>query len=138
MITSGVLGTVCERCKQRVADCHFVGLVDGREQSEVVCLDCYQELVERELRYAETHCRYCGNPPTVVNTSINDFTRDEPPFRLCGSCAKEYKRIFMEEFVGKVAVICEVPLLEHALNARGRIDAGMRKQVADVASPQFA
>jgi len=83
MKRAGVLGGVCERCKQQVADCHFVGLVDGREQSQIVCGACYQELVILELIHAKTHCRYCGKPPTVPINDVESCTHHEPTKFLC-------------------------------------------------------
>lgn len=135
MKTSGVLGGVCDRCKQQVADCHFVGPVDGREQSRIVCLDCFQELVERELRYAETHCRYCGKPPTVPINDVESCTHHEPTMFLCDTCATEYQRVFeneagglLDEYQGGM-----MPVLNQILDARGKTHTHMRAWAAGVA-----
>ena len=135
MKRAGVLGGVCERCKQQVADCHFVGLVDGREQSQIVCGACYQELVILELIHAKTHCRYCGKPPTVPINDVESCTHHEPTKFLCDNCATEYQRVFaneagglLDEYQGRMMLV-----LDQILDARGKTHTRMRAWAARAA-----
>lgn len=131
----GVMGGICKHCKQCEATCHFVGLVDGREQSRIVCLACYQELVILELIYAKTHCRYCGKRPTVPINYVESCTGHEPTIFLCDSCANEYQRVFENESDGLLDEYLQgmMPVLNQILDARGRTDRHMRAWAAGAA-----
>jgi protein-arginine kinase activator protein McsA len=133
MNTFGVMGGICEYCKRREAACHFVGLVDGREQSRIVCWACYQELVILELIYAKTHCRYCGKRPAVVINDVEEYTHDEPRIYLCDDCATEYRRVFAEESGGLLDEFCMGALFNQVLDARGKTDTYMRAWAAGAA-----
>jgi protein-arginine kinase activator protein McsA len=127
---SSTFTRICENCGKQNPTCHFVGVMNGVEQSRLVCWDCYQSLVNDERKYIESHCRYCGESASVVHTDIEEYTHGEPTLYMCEECSIEFNRVFQGELNGLLHEMPQCMLLDQILDVHGHADKYMRVWVS--------